>query len=316
VNPAAVGLEVVVLGGAAVDWVAEVETLPVKDGLALARSCTRFPGGSAANVAVGISRLGRRVGFVGKLGDDENGQLLLRAFEQERVDMQGIIIEAGRPTASCFVGVDRDGNRVIFVLPGASLIETTAELDLGHLPGRVLYIGPAYVEVATAAAATGRERGVTVFCAPGGGWGSDGLAQLHPVLEQVDVLLVSRSEAADLTGLTTPSEAIRRLGRMSPPVVIETLGAQGAMVLENERLTTVTAFAVAQVRDTTGAGDAFAAGLVVGFLEGLDWEAAAQLGCATAALKVRHVGARSGLPRREDVASFTGHTQPMSGRDI
>ena len=147
-------LQVVVLGGAAVDLVARVEALPKKDSLVLARSCEKFPGGSAANVAVGVARLGYRVGFVGKLGDDENGQLLLRAFEDEGVDTQSLIVEPGQATATCFIGVDDHGDRIIFALPGGSLIKDIGELDLAYLRGsRVLYIGPSYVEVAAAAVA-------------------------------------------------------------------------------------------------------------------------------------------------------------------
>ncbi len=298
-------LQVVVLGGAAMDWIAQVKALPPKDGLALARSYARFPGGSAANVAVGVARLGHRVGFVGKLGDDENGQALFRAFEQEGVDTGAIVVEAGRPTATCFIGLDAQGDRVIFALPGAALVETVAELDLAYVSrGRVLYIGPAYAEVATAATTAAREKGATIFYAPGGAWGTDGLADIRPILSVVDVLLVSHAEATALTGQTPPAESARLLGQAGPSVVVETWGERGTLVLVNGRITQAPAFPVADVRDTTGAGDAFAAGLIAGFLEGLDWETAARMGCAVAALKIQHVGARSGLPARAKVASF------------
>jgi sugar/nucleoside kinase (ribokinase family) len=68
----------------------------------------------------------------------------------------------------------------------------------------------------------------------------------------------------------------------------------------------VPSFAVPDAQDTTGAGDGFAAGLIAGFLEGLDWEEAARLGCAVAALKIRHLGARSGLPGWGEVQSLLG----------
>jgi ribokinase len=305
VNDQISNLQVVVLGGAAVDWVARVEALPRKDSIVLARSCEKFPGGSAANVAVGVARLGYRVGFVGKLGDDENGRLLLQAFEYEKVDTQALIVERGRATATCFIGVDAHGDRIIFALPGASIIENVEELDLAYLRGsRVLYIGPAYAEVATAALAAAREGGSTIFYAPGGDWGADGLAYIRPLLEQVDVFIMSRTEAQALTGLDSPAEAARLLCDMGPPLVIETLGLEGVLVASGTGLAQVPAFDVPDVRDTTGAGDAFAAGLIAGFLEGLDWEAAARMGCAVAALKIQHVGARSGLPTREKVASF------------
>jgi ribokinase len=297
--------QVVVLGGAAVDWVARVESLPRRDSIVLARSCEKFPGGSAANVAVGVARLGYRVGFVGKLGDDENGRLLLQAFENEGVDTQALTVERGRATATCFIGVDDHGDRIIFALPGVSLIEDIGKLDLAYLRGsRVLYIGPSYIEVAAAAAAAAHERGAIVFYAPGNAWEPNEPTSIHPILNQVDVLLVSRTEAAELTGLTEPARAVQQLGRMGPPVVIETLGLEGVLVANGTSLAQVPAFDVPDVQDTTGAGDAFAAGLIAGFLGGLGWEAAARMGCAVAALKIQHVGARSGLPTREQVASF------------
>jgi len=314
VSSAASELEVIVLGGAAVDWVARVEALPRKDSIVVARSYDRFPGGSAANVAVGIARLGWRVGFVGKLGNDENGRLLLRAFREEGVDTRGVIVETGGLTSACFIAVDDQGDRVIVGLPGVSVIERVGELGSVCLQGRALYIGPNYTEVAVAAAVGARERGATVFSAPGGSWGQDGPALLRPMLERADVLLVSRSEATELTGQAAPLEAVRLLGRMGPPVVIETVGAQGVVVLTQEGVLEVPGFAVSGVQDTTGAGDAFAAGLIVGFLEGLDWGSAAQMGCATAALKVRHMGARSGLPTREEVARFMGDAKSDNRR--
>jgi len=303
--PLVKNLDAVVLGGAAMDWVAQVKDLPPRDGLAVAHTCTKYPGGSAANVAVGLARLGREVGFVGKLGDDDNGHLLLHAFEEEGVDTTAVVVECGRPTASCFIGLDALGDRVIFSLPGASLIEHVQELDLTYV-GRasVLYIGPAYAEVATAAATAAREAGGTVFYAPSGGWGEGGLADIWPVLGGTDVLLVSHAEARVLTGQAEPEEAVQVLGKMGLPVVIETWGQQGTWLNVKGRILHVPAFEVTGVRDTTGAGDAFAAGLMSGYLEGLSWEGSARLGSAAAALKIQQLGARSGLPVREEVTLF------------
>ena len=295
--------QVVVLGGAAVDWVARVDSLPERDSLVLARDCAKFPGGSAANVAVGLARLCCSVGFVGKMGDDEHGRLLLAAFEQEEVDTHGVIVEPGRPSAACFIAVDEQGERMIVALPGAAVIERVEELDLDYVRGaRAVYIGPSYSEVATAAATAIREGGGVVFYAPGGVHVP--VEILGSILEQTGVLLVSRTEALALAGQTSLDEAALALREMGPQVVVETLGAKGVLVASDAGLIHVPAFAVPDAQDTTGAGDGFAAGLIAGFLEGLDWEAAARMGSAVAALKIRHVGARSGLPSREQVQSF------------
>lgn len=291
-------LDVVVLGGAAVDWVAQVNALPYRDSIVLARSYDRFAGGSAANVAVGLARLGYRTGFLGKLGDDEGGQWLLRAFASEGVDTGALLVEGERQSASCFIAVDEQGERLIVAIPGASLLEDVAELDVSYLQRtRTLYIGPAYPEVAATAIDALHQKGGTVFYAPGGAWGPDGLAGIRPLLEKADVLLLSRAEAEALLGSQTPAQATQALQQAGAPVVIETLGGEGAIVRTRDCLTGIPAFPVSDVRDTTGAGDAFAAGLVAGFLQAEgDWVAAARMGCAAAALKIRHVGARNGLP--------------------
>ena len=186
-------------------------------------------------------------------------------------------------------------------------------MDVAYLESaRALYIGPVYPEVAATAMDAMHRGGGTVFYAPSGAWGPDGLAGIRPLVEKADVFLVSRPEAEALIGPQSPAQAVQALHRAGASTVIETLGREGAIVLAAGGLTEVPAFPVSDVRDTTGAGDAFAAGLIAGFLEGLDWAAAARMGCAAAALKIRHVGARSGLPQREEVQHLLATVSPKA----
>jgi ribokinase len=328
-------LNVVVLGGVAVDQVAEVSQLPRKDSVVLAWSQHTFPGGSAANVAVGLARLGCRTGFVGKVGDDERGRLLSQAFADEGVDTTALIVERGAATASCFIAVDGHGERMIVAFPGAALIETVGELDTDYVAkAQVLYVGPAYPDVAAAAMAAMHQRRGAVVYAPSGAWGPNGLADIQNLLQQTDVLLVSRAEAETLTGLSSPIRAAWALhdaGSPSQssvpgaPVVIETLGSGGSLVLDQGVIHEAPAFPVSGLRDTTGAGDAFAAGLIAEFLqppsrfvegarastsciEALDWPAASRQGNAAAAFKIRHLGARNGLPTRRELEQMLGES--------
>ena len=310
-------MDVAVLGGAAVDWVAQVNALPRRDSIVLAHSYERFAGGSAANVAVGLARLGYRTGFAGKLGDDEYGQWLLQAFADDGVDTETLLVEHRRRSASCFIAVDDQGERMIVAIPGASLLEDVRELDVAYLERpRALYIGPAYPEGAATAMDVLHKNGGTVFYAPSGAWGPDGLAGIRPLVEKSDVFLVSRAEAEALVGPHSPGQAVQALHQAGASIVIETLGREGAIVLATGRLTEVAAFPVSDARDTTGAGDAFAAGLIAGFLAGLDWVAAARMGCAAAALKIRHIGARSGLPQREEVQRLLATISPPATATI
>lgn len=306
-------LDVVVLGGAAMDRVAEVGQLPTKDGVVLAWSDQQFPGGSAANVAVGLARLMHRTGFVGKIGDDANGALLLAAFANEGVDLGGLIVERGSPTATCFIAVDPNGERSIVAFPGASLLENASELNPAYLcSARALYVGPSFPDVAEAAMDCIHKRAGTVFYAPSGAWGPDGLAGIRHLVAQADVLLLSRTEATALTSCSDSREAAHLLQDQGPPVVILTLGPDGALFRQGGEVHTVPAFSVERVQDTTGAGDAFAAALISCFLRmsgphnAVDWLSAVTQGCAAAACKIQHLGARNGLPTRSALLKLVG----------
>jgi len=287
-----------VLGAAALDWVARVQELPGRDGIVSAEEYTPNPGGTGGNVAVAAARLGIRVSFLGVLGGDEAGQILLTDFLQAGVDVSTTRIEAASRSAACFIAVDRRGERTIISLGGVALYTRPDELDPAWLHGvRVLFIADAYAEVAQAAMQA-LEPGAQVVFAPGGLMAAAGLDYLQPILRRADVLIASRSEARTLTGQEDPGAALRALSALGPPVVLETVGTEGAWVLEAGQPVHVPALPVAQVVDTTGAGDAFTGGVLAAHLEGHSWTEAARWGCAAAALKIGARGARGGLPDR------------------
>lgn len=296
--------QLVVLGDVAVDWTIEVDALPNRDALALAHSSTRFAGGSAANVAVGLARLGHRVAFLGQIGDDEDGRFLLNAFEGETVDTRSVVTLPGYETPACLVVVEDGGDHFIIVLPRDRDVHRLHDPDLNRLAGaRAIHIGPSHTDVARRAAAQAREQGALVFYAPGGLARALGRAVLQPVLDLVDGLFVSQSEALALTDWASPEEAARALLAAGPAVVVETTGIEGALVATHQGLYPVPPVPVPDAQDTTGAGDAFAAGFIAARMRGLDWNAAGHIGSAVAALNIRHLGARTGLPTWDEALS-------------
>lgn len=296
--------QIIVLGDVAVDRAVEVDALPNRGALALARSCERFAGGSAANVAVGLARLGHRVDFLGQIGDDENGRFLLNAFEREGVDTRGLVTLPGYETPACLVVLEDGGDHFIIVLPRDHDVHRLHDPDLSRLTeAAAIHIGPSHTDVARRAAAQAREHGALVFYAPGGLARALGRAALQPVLKLVDGLFVSGSEAFALTDRPTPEEAARALLAAGPAVVVETTGVEGALVATDDALYRVPVVPVSDARDTTGAGDAFAAGFIAAYLRGFDWEVAGHIGSAVAALKIRHLGARTGLPTWDEALS-------------
>jgi sugar/nucleoside kinase (ribokinase family) len=130
----------------------------------------------------------------------------------------------------------------------------------------------------------------------------------------VDLLIVNRVEAADLTGLHKPEQAIRQLVAWGYDPVALTIGADGVWIGNDGHVEHVPAVPRSGIRDTTGAGDAFTAGIVTGKLMGHALKHAAMLGVRVASLKLRESGAQAGLPSLEEaLALLTLNPSPAEG---
>lgn len=299
---------VAVLGAAALDWVARVKEMPCVDGIVYADDYTNMPGGTGGNVAEGVARLGHGVRFLGAMGDDLSGQILMKAFVEAGVDTHCIQIQKNQRSASCFVAIDEHGDRMIFSLGGVALYTKAEDVRPAWLSGvEVLVIADAYPEVALRAISY-LDEGATVVFNPGGLMIYNGDEYLDPICKKADVLIASRVEAEAMTGLSKPEKAIAKLSKRGPGVVMVTQGHLGALTLDHGELIQTAPFPVKNVIDTTGAGDAFTSGVIAGIMEGLSWEETTRLGCAVASIKVGRYGARGGLPDRWQVQKILEET--------
>jgi sugar/nucleoside kinase (ribokinase family) len=288
--------DIAVLGAAAIDWVARVDELPRRDGITWANVCEPFPGGSGANMASAIAKLGKSVRFIGRLGDDEGGKILWEAFQQDGVDPIGIRIEKDKRSASCFIAVDSHGSREIYCLGGIALYDRPQDLSPAWFKDlKILIIADAYPEVALAAMALVGAQTLVVFT-PGGLMAKLLDQELDPLLSKTSVLIVNRVEAEKIANCNDMNEAIHLLAERGPKIIIVTLGERGILLWDGNEVISLPAFKPKRIVDTTGAGDAFAAGFSVGMVERMDWISAARLGNAVSALKIGSFGARNGVP--------------------
>jgi ribokinase len=292
----------VVLGDVMVDVVCRLEGPLALGSDAPARIEFGY-GGSAANVAawaaVSQTLSSDAPVLAGRIGADERGRAAEAELRATGVDTR-LAVDPERPTGTCVVLVGPDGERSMVPDPGAN--DRLADGDLpteALVPGAHLHLtGYSLVRhgsrpAARSAIARARERGMTVSVDP------SSAALLSPrfldELAGVGVLVPNLEEAVALSGEEDAERAASVLARRVPEVVV-TLGPSGALWTDGRSLCRVAASggAASVVLDTTGAGDAFAAGFLIARLSGAGPEGALHAGCRLAAVAVRTPGARPG----------------------
>jgi len=290
---------VLVLGAAAMDTVARVKAFPKTDDIVYPEEITRTPGGSAANVAVALTRLGAEVSFLGAVGADADGEAIVRAFHEERVGTAHLLRLPGGRTAGAFIAVDRNGERIMYSLGGDALYSDVSLLDGIDFVAGALYIAEAFSEIGTEAARRARMGGGSVYFAPGGvmcGYGFDGI---RPLVEACDTMIVSMPELVKLTGETETKAGSAVLLGAGAKAVVVTQGARGAGLYTGAD--SVFAAGIPTVpADTTGAGDAFAAAYLFSELCGDEPGVRLAFANRCAAFAIARFGARTS-PRLNEI---------------
>jgi ribokinase len=302
------GPAVAVVGSLNLDLVVRAARLPGPGETVSGDDVFRNPGGKGANQAVAAARLGRRVAMVGCVGDDAAGRELLESLAGAEVDTERVRVVDGVPSGTAFITVGDDGENQIVVSPGANARLTAADVDdarpaLEAAAVTLLQLEvPLEVVAAAAASAGGRVvlNPAPVRDLPGG------------LLAGVDVLVPNRVELAQLAGARPPSsveEAAELAGRLPTRAVVVTLGADGALVVEDGRVTHVPAVPVRPV-DTTAAGDAFCGGLADALAGGASLQEAARRAVRVAAAACLRPGAQASLPTPADLEALPGPVGP------
>jgi ribokinase len=257
---------------------------------------------------VGCARLGAKVSFVAKIGKDAFGEMALGLYRDEGIDVSHVTETANTPTGVGFIIVEAvNGHNCITIDPGANELLTAADISqcdaVFDSPQVVLTQLEIPVAAAEAALLRGRGCGAMTILNP---------APVRPlpssVLQIVDVLTPNEVEARVLTGRSpdapsAPEAVARELIRTGIRRVVMTLGEKGALIVSASSSTHIPAVRVSAL-DTTGAGDAFNAGLAVALASGANLEAAVQFAVATGALAVTKEGVIPSLPHRDKVLPF------------
>jgi sugar/nucleoside kinase (ribokinase family) len=278
-----------------------MEALPQPGNLVAVDEMYLLTGGCAANVACCVARQGIRVGVVGCVGDDLWGRFLSSDLQARGVDCSQVRTVPGSQTSQTMVLLCRGEDRRFVHSLGANRALHAADFVRDRLgQARVFYLGgylvlPGLVpEEAAGLFRFCRERGIrtvldvvvpTDFIYQG---------ELEPLLPFTDYFVPNDDEAKRLTGEADPVRQVRSLAARGAGSVVLTMGGKGLIFAHGGQIQHAAPYQV-EVLDQTGAGDAFAAGVIAGLVRGMDLRGALEYGSALGASCVRSIGCCEGV---------------------
>jgi sugar/nucleoside kinase (ribokinase family) len=263
-------------------------------------SAVEMSGGSAANTMCGVASFGGRAAYIGKVHDDELGQVFGHDLRAVGIAFRPGSPEADTPTGRCIIVVTPDAQRTMSTYLGVSSLFSPPDIDVAAVAaGKVLYMEgylydrPAAKEAfrvaASVAHAHGRQVSLTLsdsFCVDRHREDFRGL-----VADEVDILFGNEDELMSLYEVDTFDAAVAAV-RADCALAAITRGRHGCVVITADEVLAVPAEQVERVLDTTGAGDLFASGFLFGYTDGRSLAECARLGSLAAAEVISHVGAR------------------------
>jgi adenosine kinase len=269
---------------------------------------TTMSGGSAANTIVGVASLGARAAYVGKVRDDEVGRLYTHDIRAAGVAFETKPASSGPATGCSYILVTGDGERTMNTYLGAAQDLTPADIDADQISASaILYLEgylwdpksakEAFVKAAMIAHQAGRQVALTLsdaFCVDR--YRDEFLELMRN--GTVDLVFANEAELHSLYQTSDFDTALKQL-RSDIGLAAVTRSEKGCVVVSREDVTTVSAFPIKKLVDTTGAGDLFAAGFLFGLSRGVGHENAGKLGGLAAAEVIQHIGARPQLSLKE-----------------
>jgi ribokinase len=297
--------KIVVIGSANTDMVVKVAHLPKPGETVLGGHFFSAQGGKGANQAVAAARLGADVTLVARLGRDSLGQAAADAYRADGINLDYVIFDDAAPSGVALILVNAVGENIIAVAPGAngqlSPADVRAADNVIRQADAVLLQLEIPLETVKAAAELAHQHGVRVILNP-----APAAALPADLLSLVDVLTPNETEATLLTQgtATDPLDLAQQVQTASGvPVIVMTLGSQGALLLQEGRAKIIPSRQVTAV-DTVAAGDAFNGALAVALGRGDTLTDAIQYANAAGALAVTRAGAQPSLPTSDEVTAF------------
>jgi sulfofructose kinase len=300
--------DVLGIGATSVDFVYQLPAYPSPTAaLAKMRITQHFVscGGQVATALATCASLGLRAKFCGVTGTDDNAKRVRRDLEDRGVDLSDVVIRDVSNQYAVILVDQHSGERIVLWDRHERLQLRDRELPPEAIANaRVVHVDDVDQNAAIRAATIARESGTPVT--------SDIDRITDRTMELVSAVtfpMFAEHVPPALTGVNDPAGALRALRRSHGGILCVTLGIQGAMALEGDRLIQVPAFAVDAV-DTTGAGDVFRGAFIYGYLQGWPLEETMRFANAAAGVSCSRLGAMASVPTREEAERCLAQGEP------
>jgi len=309
--------EVVSLGILVADiWGRPVNEWPQRGRLPVVDEIGMGLGGCDANTGISLARLGVAVAVMGCVGQDGFGDFVIERLRQDAIGVNGVQRTDAAGTSATLIMIDDTGERTFIHYFGADAHVDPAQLDmvtvkrskLLHLGGVLLmpgFDGEPQAEVLAEAKAAGVTTCVDTVWDDTGRW----MTAVGPLLPHTDIFVPSLAEAQQLTELERPEDVAAALLDAGVGIVALKMGPEGSYVRTADAELRVPAYQINPV-DGSGAGDAFAAGFIYGYLHDWDLERTAKFGNALGALCTTAVGTTTGIRDYQQIISFLQAQEP------
>ena len=291
--------DIIVMGDINVDVIFTIPAYPLPGSEAISTGVQMLTGGSAVNTAIALAQMGMDVGFIGRVGEDSLANKIIADLQAAKVDCSQIQVDPKVSTGLIFIAVTPDGERTMFGARGANSFTHAKAVTPAyfsdcrwvHLSSYAFLAHHQYETLLTALDLAENSPYTRVSLDIGTDPALRARSQILDILPRLDVILPNETEVTLLSGGLSLHKSIDYLIKEKKTnAVITKRGGQGCLLATGDKLVELPSFDI-KVKDTTGAGDSFNAGVVLGRLVGLSWEASAALGNSLGALATTQEGA-------------------------
>ena len=296
--------DITVLGIFVADISFSGNKLPTMGETILGDSYNIGPGGKGCNQAIAISRLGGKVNFISKLGDDDYGKLAMNKLKKDNIDTSNIIISNKHKTGVAGIHVDSNsGQNAITVIRGAPASFTKDEIDINIIKKSKIFLTQLEIpiEVTLHCLKAAKENGLINILNPAPACKLD-----KEFFTLADYFTPNEAEAEFYTGVkinneNDAKESAKKLLALGLKKVIITLGEKGLFYSDGNEEIYIKALPFKKVEDTTGAGDAFNGGLAYALSKNKSIKECLNIANQVAGLSTLKLGAGNSMPLLTDL---------------